>query len=58
MYERRQTDMKEKFTKPEIKILLSIVDVDNQNQDNSVNFMNDDEINSSLFPDEGGENWD
>lgn len=50
--------MKEKFTKPEIKILLSIVDVDNQNQDNSVNFMNDDEINSSLFPDEGGENWD
>jgi hypothetical protein len=59
VYERRQTDMKEKFIKPEINVLLNVmIPNEDQNQEDVPNYMNDGDIHVSYVPGEGGENWD
>jgi hypothetical protein len=60
VYERRQTDMKEKFTKPEINVLMNII-IGNSDQDqkNNIFVMGDGgDIIGSMVPGDGGEDWD
>lgn len=52
--------MKEKFTKPEINILVNvIVGNNNQNDNNNVFAVGDGgDIYASMVPGDGGEEWD
>jgi hypothetical protein len=60
MCERRQTDMKEKYVKPEVSVLMNIVIVaDDQNQNDNGLVVGDlKDIFVSMVPGDGGENWD